>query len=40
MSFFRRTHSPQLRRGELQYVSPLRAAQVVEPMPGVAWPPC
>ena len=37
MSFFRRTRSPQLRRGELLYVSPLRAAQVVEPMPGVAW---
>ncbi len=37
MSFFSRSRSPRLRRGELLYVSPLRAAQVVEPTPGAAW---
>ena len=37
MSIFSRTRPPQLRRGELLYVSPLRAAQVVEPTPGAAW---
>ncbi len=36
MAFFQRTRSPQLRRGELVYVSPLRAAQVVEPTPGAS----
>lgn len=28
---------PRLARGDLQYVSPLRAAQVVEPAPGASW---
>ena len=37
MAVFGRTRTPTLRRGDLVYVSPLRAAQVVEPTPGAAW---
>lgn len=36
--FFRRPRTePALRHGDLLYVSPLRAAQVVEPAPGAMW---
>jgi len=33
----RRPAEPMLRHGDLLYVSPLRAAQVVEPAPGAMW---